>query len=46
MTCWCDYGNKYLGSIKGVVFRDQLSDCQVRKEDSAPKGSYDFDLGN
>jgi hypothetical protein len=31
----CEYGNEPFGSIKGGVFLDQLSDCQLLKKDSA-----------
>jgi len=32
----CERGDKPSGSIKGGVFFDQLRECQLLKEDSAP----------
>jgi hypothetical protein len=33
---FCGHSNKYLGSIKGEKFLDQLSSYNIRKKDSAP----------
>jgi hypothetical protein len=32
----CEHGDEPSGSVKGAIFLDQLSDCQVLKEDIAP----------
>jgi hypothetical protein len=38
VTCFCKYGNEHYSSTNGGKFVELLSDCQLLKKSSPPRG--------